>query len=447
MCNRLTLIAVALVALALATGVVAQPQTTLTVIGFVVPPHEVGTPLDQAYRRFVADFERANPGVRINAIETPPEFDTRLLVDLAAGTAPDIWAQDASSHARVWGTGELLDMRLCFDVVPSLTPDRFFAPALEIMRTPTGALMGLPNDFTPMVLFYNPEVFRGTGVPEPRTGWTWQDFLDAAQRLTLDSRGRNAKDPAFDPNNVVQWGFRVRHFTFEWIYWLWQNGGDVLSPDGRTATGYLDSPQSIEAINFLRDLMLVHRVSPTIEAQSGLLAGVEGGFLSVFLQGRYAMFPRGHWELVGLRANPHYRPERVSIIANPVGRQAATVLYQASFAAPRRVAQDRVKLEAVCKFVEAATGPGYQESKVLTGIAIPGNRNVAIRAVTQAPDPLIEQRFVNAVQFGRGPWGAKVTAYPSVETILDEMMERILRGADVRSTVTQAVTDINRQLR
>lgn len=423
----------------------AYAQVTLDVIGFRVPPNEVGTPLDNAYQSFINDFEAENPGVEVNALETPPDFNTYIMTALASGTAPDVWSQDGSSLALVAGTGQILDMQRCVEVVPDFDFERFFPSALALHQgLEEGRTYGVPNGFTPMVMYYNPEAFERAGVEVPtEENLTWEEFLDLTKRLTIDTEGRNANDPDFDANNVDQYGFRVRHFPFEWVYWLWGNDGDVISPDGTTASGYLDSEASIEAITFLRDLMLEHGVSPTPGALDALQTNV--GFLDLFLQGKIAMFPRGHWELVGLRSNPNYTPERVAVMGNPYNTDPATVIYESGFVIPANISDE--KLEAACRFVDAATSPGYQRTKAITGIELSGNREVAASAIEDAPQPEVARVFVNQVEHARAPYGARYENYPAVETVLESMMERILAGEDVQTAVDDAVREINRELR
>ena len=433
-----------IVSLALLAGFALAQNVTLDVIGFRVPPNEVGTPLDQAYQDFITQFEADNPGVKINALESPPEFDTYILTALASGTAPDVWSQDGSSLAKVAGSGQLLDMQRCSEVVPDFTFDRFFPNVLALHQgLKEGATYGVPNDFTPMVMYYNPQSFAKAGVDIPsEANLTWDQFLELAQRLTLDNQGRNTLDPAFDTNNIEQYGFRVRQSPFEWVYWLWGNGTDVLSPDGTTASGYLDSPASIETIKFLRDLVLKYHVSPTPSALDALQTNL--GFLDLFLQGKVAMFPRGHWELVGLRSNAAYGPARVAVMGNPYKTKPATIIYESGFVIPASISD--AKLEAACKFVDAATNAPYQDTKGVTGIAISGNQDVAQRAISEAPQPEVEQAFFDQVQYARPPAGAKYENYPAVETVLESMMEQILNGAEVESTVADAVREINREL-
>jgi multiple sugar transport system substrate-binding protein len=404
----------------------------------------MGTPLDNAYQEFIAEFEAENPGITINALESPPDFNTYIMTALASGTAPDVWSQDASSLALVAGSGQILDMERCVEILPDFDFDRFFPAALELHQNlEEGRTYGVPNGFTPMVIYYNPEAFERAGVEPPaEENLTWAEFQELAQRLTLDSEGRNALDADFDRDNVEQFGYRVRRFPLDWVHWLWANDGDVISPDGTTASGYLDSEASIETITFYRDLMLEHGVSPTPSALDAMQSNL--GFLDLFLQGQIAMFPRGHWELVGLRSNPNYTPERVAVMGNPYNTQPATVIFEAGFVIPANISDE--KLEAACRFVDAATSPGYQLTKPLTGIELSGNREVADNAIADSPQPEVAQVFVNQVQYARGPYGARFANYPAVETILESMMEQILAGQEVNSAVADAVTEINREL-
>lgn len=421
----------------------AQDTTTLDVVGFVVPLEEQGTPLDEAYQTFIADFEAAHPNVDVNALETPPEFDTQLLVDLAAGTAPDLWNQDASTFARLVDAEYLLDLRECLTLTPTLNLDRFFPSVLSIWQPEAdGPIYGLPNDFTPMVIYYNIESFERAGVEPPPADWTWDDLLALSQELTLDNQGRNRLDPDFDEENVVQWGFRVRRFAFEWVYRLWQNGGDVISPDGTTVSGYLDSPESIEAITFLRDLALEYGVSPEPAVYDQLIQ--QAGFLDRFLQGEFAMFDRGHWELVGLRANANYEEGAFGVLSQPSNGTESTVMYASGFVVRADVSD--AEKQAACDFIDAATSRAYQDTKAITGIALSGNQEAAEAAAADNPYPEIEDVFVNEVQYGRPPYGARFANWPTVEQLLDSMMERILAGGNVEDEVAAAVEEINREL-
>ncbi len=433
-----------LLMLTFALAVQAQDDAvTINIIGLRVIPDEVGTPLDLARQEFIATFQENHPNVTINALEAPPEFDTQLLIDLAAGTAPDVWYQDASTLSRLVDSGNILDMNVCLDLVPELTLDRF-SPTFLAIHERDDAIWGLPDGGTPMVMYYNPESFERAGVDLPSSDWTWEEFLETTQRLTLDSAGRNRLDPDFDEDNVVQWGFRSRQFVFEWIYWTWQNGSDVIAPDGSTVDGYLNSPETIETITFLRDLVLEYGVSPEPTTLDQI--SQQFGFLTTFLRGEVAMFPRGHWEMVGLRANPEYTEGRVAVVGNPSRAADATVIYESGWFINSAVESDPNKLLAACQLVNALTDVGFQATKVISGLEISANAAAAEGAVDGSAFPEISAVFVDEIANGRRPYGSVYAVWPIVEEALNLMMENILAGGDVEEEVALAVEEIDREL-
>jgi multiple sugar transport system substrate-binding protein len=426
-------------------GASADSEVTLKVVGFEVNPDEKGSALDKAYQAFLSDFRAKHPKVKIQSLQTPPNFDTQIIVDLASGSAPDLWSQDASSLAPLVERNLLLDMRRCVKQVPALNLDRFFPQVLDIHKGKGGAVYGLPNDFTPMVVYYNPTLFTKAGVTPPQAGWTWDDQLELAQRLTLDSAGRNRLDPAFDERNVVQWGYRLSKYTYQWVYRIWQNGGDVVSPDHTTATGYLDGPAALEAIQWYADLVLKHKVSPPPSTLDNMTH--TSNFDTLFVQGKFAMFDSGHWELVGLTGANGYQPGVIGVVPQPKRTTEATAIYESSFVIRHDLPE--AKLKAAAEFVEAATNRAYQDTKALTGIAIAASKASAQASLTDGKSqfPQQDKAFVDATAHGRAPYGSKIGKYPTIEKALDGMMEEILRGGSVKDQVAKTITQINRELK
>ena len=427
--------------------VLGQDFVTLNVVGVTVPPEERGSTLDQAYQALVASVQEANPNVTVNVIETPPEFETQILVDLAAGTAPDVWRAGHAQLPELIEGGHLLDMRQCTDVVPELTMDRFVPSVLAIHQPegPEGPVYGLPNGFTPMVFFYNTESFARAGVDLPTSDWTVEQFLDTVQRLTLDTEGRNALDANFDPANIEQYGFRVRKWAvLENLAWIWLFGGDVFSPDYSTVDGYLNSEKTIEAITFLRDLVLTYHVAPEPNALDMMIQ--ERAFPAVFLDGEVAMYPRGHWELVGLQLQENYAPEKVGVVGYPIGERDATVAFEDGWVVNAAVADDPAKLEAACQFVNVATDTEFQRSKVETGLEISANQASADESTGLSAWPDLESVFVAEMANVLTDPNARLVAMGVIEPRLDLMFENILAGADIQEEVDLAVQDIGREL-
>src|SRR5262249_13372569 len=114
------------------------------------------------------------------------------------------------------------------------------------------ALYGLPADLTPMVMFYNRDLFAATGVPEPAPSWTWDDWLADAKKLTVTSNGQ-----------VSRHGTAIGN----WSAMVWGNGGELVSPDGKRLL--LDSPQAAAGVQFAADMINVHHVAPPPQVAGG----------------------------------------------------------------------------------------------------------------------------------------------------------------------------------
>ncbi len=426
-------------------GSTKDGQVTLKVVGFEVNPDEKGGALDKAYKKFLADFQRKHPMIKIDSLPTPPEFDTKIIVDLASGTAPDLWAQDASSLAPLIERQLLLDMRKVREKQPSLDLGRFFPSVLAIHKQKNGAIYGLPNDFTPMVVYYNADLLKKAGATAPTAGWSWDDHLALAQQLTRDEKGRASTDAGFDPGKVTQWGYRAGKYAYQWVFRVWQNGGDVLSPDRTTASGYLDSPATLEALQWHADLVRKHKVAPNPSTLDSLTQ--KSSFAAQFVAGKFAMYDSGHWELVGLADSDGYKPDLLGVVEQPRRKTDATVLYESSFVVRHDLPDDR--LAAVAKFVEAATNRGYQDTKAITGIALSANQAAAKASLDNPKSQFadLDKVFVAATAKGRPPSGSKVAKYPTVEKRLDEMMDRILRGGAVEAEAARTVKLVDQELK
>jgi fructooligosaccharide transport system substrate-binding protein len=108
------------------------------------------------------------------------------------------------------------------------------------------------------VLFYNTELFKEAGIIAPKAvddAWTWDEFLDAAKKLTRDTNGDGRTDI---------WGFAMSRTQLHSMQtWMAQNGQvELVSPDGLNVDGYLNSPKVIEAMEFYQSLTQVHKVTP-----------------------------------------------------------------------------------------------------------------------------------------------------------------------------------------
>jgi len=144
-----------------------------------------------------------------------------------------------------------------------------------------------------LMLFYNKDMFDRAGVPYPpadvANAWTWDQFVDAAKKLTFDTAGRNPGAAGFDRNNIRQYGVLVENLAWQLEVWALSNGGGFYNANGTEVV--IDSPAAVEAIQKVANLYLVENVSPF---STGL---TDDGVQRSMLAGNVAMTTNGQWNV------------------------------------------------------------------------------------------------------------------------------------------------------
>jgi multiple sugar transport system substrate-binding protein len=344
-----------------------------------------------------------------------------MLTEFVAGTEPDIMTLDASSAAA------FIDNDTLRDLTPLVKRDNLdlgvYFPNVLAMARRGARCYALPADFTPMMVYYNKRLFDRAGLRYPVDGWTWNEFLADCRRLTIWKTGTP---------HPSQYGFFAENWMPGWIAWIWQNGGDVLTPDGRRAEGAMDSPAAAEAVQFFADLVR-GRFAPSLSQ-----AQAQGA--NPFQSGLVAMEVSGHWNIVGLKASETIKLSDVGVVGLPRRRRRVTAIYESGYAITSRCRH----LNEAWEVVKFLSGPYVQAKKAELGIGISANRHVAnSRRGASEMEPI----FLDNVPYGIVPWGARVENYAQVEDIGKEMMDSVLvGGAPVPAALHDAAVRIDAEL-
>ncbi len=145
-----------------------------------------------AIEGMVAEFEKRNPDIDVEAIQLPyEEYLARITAMEKQGQTPDV-GYFPSLQAPLWAQeGKILDLT---DLIQT---DPLLSSALPETRYyyGNGRIAGLNTAVEVSLLFYNKDLFDKAGVPyppaDPAKAWTWTEFVDAAQKLTVDTSGKH----------------------------------------------------------------------------------------------------------------------------------------------------------------------------------------------------------------------------------------------------------------
>jgi multiple sugar transport system substrate-binding protein len=209
--------------------------------GTVVVMLPSDNPGDIELRRTQAEaFMAANPDIKVQVQVIPSEgYNERVFTSIAGGNAPDIFN---SGDVVI---PSIVTRHVAKDLNEFVTRDNYdlnqFYPEIIDGLTFEGQLVGLTDNWDTQVMYYNRDLFRQAGIPEPTADWTWDDAASAAQRITSGS------------GNTKIWGMLYETWFAPLDDQIYSFGGEVFSPDGTQCL--LDEPKSVEALQSLVDLM------------------------------------------------------------------------------------------------------------------------------------------------------------------------------------------------
>jgi multiple sugar transport system substrate-binding protein len=217
-----------------------------------------------AYKVAIKRFEDKFSHITVDLQHIAADYDTKLTTMVAGNDVPDIAMMESGTIAYPLAEeGKFLNLQEFLDNDPQINVDSL-VPNLLYSLEP-GHVIGIAPGPESFGLFYNEDMFKDAGVEPPPAkaseAWTWDEFVEAAKLMTIDSQGRNANDPAFDPKNIKQFGINFPTWWGGYSNFIYSNGGDFVSADGKTFA--LNQPEAVEVFQNIADLMNVHHVAPS----------------------------------------------------------------------------------------------------------------------------------------------------------------------------------------
>lgn len=222
-------------------------------------------------------FEEKNPGVKVQVEAYGDGFDQKLAASFGAKNPPDVmymW-----NFPAYYKSLEPLDELAKKD--PDMKLDDFYQGLFNYSSI-EGKLYGMPAGFTTRVIYYNKKLFDKANIPYPKDGWTWDEFVDTAKKLT-------------DASNK-QYGFALRPEpdTYDLQGFIWSNGSSFVSEDGKQIKGHMNSPETIEVMKSFQSML---------KDKTAVLVGGKNQQSGddIFKANKLAMWESGIWPLEGFK--------------------------------------------------------------------------------------------------------------------------------------------------
>jgi len=251
--------------------------------------------LEQQLARYMTE----HPGVIVEQIfKETEELRSGFIVAAIAGQGPDLvyGPADQVGPFEVMGIIRPLEDLFSQAYLDSLIP--------EATSRYNGHLYQLADKLgNHLTMVYNKDILATP--PE-----TDLDLIRLGQELTRDENGDGKPD-----RYALSWNYTEPFF---FIPFMTGFGGWVMTDEGVPT---LDSPGTIEALKFIRDLRDRHRVIP-VEADYNVAD-------ALFKDGKSAMIINGDWSWAG------YRKAGINIGVAPLPKITSTGLWCAPMVAPR----------------------------------------------------------------------------------------------------------------
>jgi len=226
---------------ALISAHTALAQTEISMIWWVPESDVEGMKKELELIRL---FEEHHPDIKVKI-----EFaDWSVLPDqtitrAAAGLLPDVlWIREDSLFDLAT-RGILMDLGPFIAKDPDFDPNNFLPGVLESAQI-DGVQYALHRDVWTPVIFYNRSWFQEAGLPDPEPGWTYDDLLNIARRLS----------------NPEQLKFGMGSIDANRAGIILAFGGNLMNEDRTAFT--LNSQEVIQAATYMHSYRWVYHAEP-----------------------------------------------------------------------------------------------------------------------------------------------------------------------------------------
>jgi multiple sugar transport system substrate-binding protein len=295
--------------------------------------------------KLIPKFEEENPGIKVNAVSHEwADLHEKILISAQSDTLPDVARLDSAWIPEFEKMGILvpLDQEISdFNDVAGGLLDSAMSTATVGEHS-----YGLALNTNSKILFYNVKALEEAGIAVPTT---MDEFVSAAKALA----GTNE-------NGQQVWGYDEPALAgWNLCPFIWSMGGALTNDEETAASGYINSPETVKAIETLAELY-----------QEGAITGWNSGDIPMtdgFGTGRYMMLLEGPWKVAEMAgAYPDFEYATTEIPAGDGG--SISVLGGEDISMFNSANKD-----AAWKFMKFMTSPYAQEEMAKCG-QIPVNK-------------------------------------------------------------------------
>jgi len=239
-------------------------------------------PNDDSAKAAVKNFEKKRPDVEMKLENSSTTNIEAIQRAMSSGQAPDIMRLDHVYITSFGRDGNMLDLNKygAKNIAPKFVDSCWNAVSHN------GATYGIPGDANTIAFMYNIDMLNNAGktVDDLKT---YEGLKDTARAMKDAAPSKTPITfPFFDNANFG----RGWDGAFNYLFWLWSEGGEVLSPDLKTAV--FNQQPGVDSLN-----KLISFSTEKLTQNQYMEAG--------FYRGEVGMIQMGCWAIPSLISNSH----------------------------------------------------------------------------------------------------------------------------------------------
>jgi sn-glycerol 3-phosphate transport system substrate-binding protein len=297
----------AIASIACASAAAALPASAVEISFYY--PIAVSGPLTKIIDSMAADFEKANPDIKVKPIYSGNYGETlaKALTANKSGNPPQVAVLVASDTLTLIDEDAVAPMDQFVKTPEDKAWLNGFFPAFMMNGRYLGKTYGVPFQRSTQVMYWNKDEFKAAGLDPEKPPQNWDQLVEYGKKLTQrDASGK-----------VTQWGLIVPSgVTSHWFLqgFTTQNQAKLTNEAGTEA--YLHTPAAIEALSFWTDLARKHKIM-----QEGIVD--TGNAPNEFIGGRAAIMFHSTGNLTNVKNNAKF-PFGVAMLPERKQRGSAT---------------------------------------------------------------------------------------------------------------------------
>jgi multiple sugar transport system substrate-binding protein len=271
-----------------------------------------------------------------------------------------------------------------------------------------GKTYGVPVLSAPQALMYRKDMLDQAGISSAPA--TWDDLEQTAMKLTKH-----------DGDKFVISGFNARPIWQQYMWFLFQDGGDVFTSDGKVV---VNSPQAVEALDYFSRLFNQDKVASksSIAAPTANVGAMAANLVAMQLGNQLTV--RDFRD-----NNPSQAPNLV--VADPVSKAQQVTTNWTDWLA---ISQQSKHADAAWKFVSFVAQPENLLKYNETMYFIPPRKS--LRTSGYMSDPQLQQ-FVSIME----KYGRSINTNPAALEVYQTIMQNAVDDAVYQKKTPQQALD------